>query len=163
MPDQVLIAELPKGGKGGQNASGKTQAERWSQGNYTKLIMKQFFEIEPEPDTNQTKQFSWLSADGKLHQETRPFGYRKSKNYGFELGAAVGIPYPKGPKRPIAVFRKQSSGSFLYQLLMPNGSGYDAVNNYLQKNYAGPKHHCSRIVVDVVIAQSVWPASLLWK
>jgi hypothetical protein len=149
----VLLAELPKGGK---------KKERWSQGNYTKAIMKEFFEIEPEPGTSQKKEFSWIDQYGALHEETRPFGYRKSRNYGFELGAAVGIPYPADPKRPIAVFRKQTSGSFRYQLLMPNHPNYDQVNDYLQANYSGPKGQRSRITTDVGTASAIWSDSPLW-
>jgi hypothetical protein len=89
--DKVLIAEIPKAGK---------TKERWSQGNYTKPIMKAFFEIDPKPGTTQKKTFDWFANDGSLHREVRPFGFRKSKNYGFELGPAVGLPYPKGTDRP---------------------------------------------------------------
>lgn len=153
MPDQVLIAEIPKAGE---------KKERWSQGNYTKPIMKEFFEIEPEPGTSQRKKFGCLSDDGSLHEEIRPFGYRKSKNYGFELGAAVGIPYPKGNKRPIAVFRKMTSGRFLYQLLMPSHPSYDLVNGFLQANYKGPKHHRSRVLTTSDVLAPIWPASPLW-
>lgn len=163
MPDQVLIAELPKGGMGGTNAAGKKKSERWSQGNYTKAIMKDFFEVQPEPNTSQKKKFEWIAEDGSLHHDKiRPFGYRKSKNYGFELGAASGIPYPKGSKRPIAVFRKMASGSFRYQLLMPSNPSYDTVNAHLQANYSGPKHHRSRILTTVDAMKVVWPSSPLW-
>ncbi len=50
--DKVLIAEIPKGGKA---------KERWSQGNYTKAIMKDFFEIDPKPGTTQRKTFDWFA------------------------------------------------------------------------------------------------------
>src|SRR5690606_23652741 len=120
-----------------------------SQGNYTKEIIEHFFEIKPEPDTSQHKEFVWIDEAGTAHHETRPFGYRKSRNYGFELGAASGIPYPKGSKRPIAVFRKLNNGKFIYQLLMPNHPDYDPINNFLQANFPGPSHHRSRIIVPL--------------
>jgi hypothetical protein len=148
----ILISEIPKAGK---------RKQRWSQGNYTKALIKDYFEVKPEPGTKQHKNFGWFGADGALHEETRPFGYRKSMNYGFELGGAVGIPYPAGKKRPIAVFRKASSENFRYQMLMPGHPSYDAINDYLQTSYSGSKHHRSRVTTTVDKLKAIWPNSPL--
>lgn len=149
MSKDVLIAEIPKAGP------------RWGQGNYPKPIMKDFFEVKPGVHASNTKTFGWITNDGAIKKEIRSPVRRKSKNYGFELGAAGGVSYPSGSKRPIAIFRKLSSGKFHYQLLLPGDTKYDAVNKYLQSNYTGSKRQRPRITVPSSALKSIWPGSPL--
>lgn len=149
MSKDVLIAEIPKAGA------------RWGQGNYPKPIMEEFFEVKPGIHTSNTKTFGWIKNDGTMKKEIRSPVRRKSQNYGFELGAAGGVTYPSGSKRPIAIFRKLGSQNFQYQLLVPGDTKYDVINKYLQSNYSGPKNRRPRIFITLGDLKSIWPASPL--
>lgn len=155
--DDILIAQLPRAGKPGK-------PQRWAQRNYTTRVIETFFGISVKPPGGQSFNFSEINADGTfMGQQPRAFVPRASKNYGFELRAAAGRPYPLGADRPILISQKRSGNVIWDLLLMPGDPDYNTVNDYLQAEYSARKtskrKQLSRVTVTTADLKKAWPAS----
>lgn len=143
----VLVAELPKAGN------------RWNQANFSLSTFRDFFGAEPQ-QSHEVFFFN-VSADGTRGTiERRPAVAVKSQNYRFELQAAKGRPYPR-QGRPIVVFVLVAKRTFLYTLLLPGESGYQAVSSWLDTAYTGSARQVRRILTGLAELESWWPKSPL--
>ncbi len=154
--DAVLVAEIPKGGKG---------EGRWKQAGFDLDTFRTFFEVELDAVHRIVLQY--VNADGTLGQiESRPRISVKSSNYRFELGAAAGLPYPDLEQgRPIGVFIRIATRSFLYYLLMPNDLHYQIVLSFLKSRTVGRTGRADsmrRVKTNAVELRLAWPDSPLW-
>jgi len=125
--DEVLVAEIP----------GTSLSTRWNQANFDKDNFEKYFGADPK-----IKDYIVLLRNvqngGLLGEiESRPSVSVKSRNYRFELGAALGLSYPFGENRPIGVFIRVSVRMFLYVLAMPTDPFYLSVKQFLDVSWGG--------------------------
>jgi len=147
--DAVLLAEIPQSGK------------RWKQANFSQAVFTGFFGAAL--NTQRRIYLYNVNANGTLRgAEIRPSVAVKSQNYRFELDAASGLEYPQGG-RPIGVFVRVATRTFIYVLLMPNDVSYEAISKYLGKISTTPANQMRREVVTVADVRKVWVDSPLWK
>ena len=144
----VLIAEIPKG------------STRWEQANFSKETFINFFEAS---ETVQRRAYFFhVRADGTLaEQEVRPAVAVQSHNYRFELRAAKGLEYP-AVGRPIGLFVRIASRTFLYMLLMPGTPGYPEITQLLD-GHSPSGANMRRIEFDASTVRAAWPASPVWQ
>lgn len=149
LADQVLIAEIPKAGS------------RWNQANFDLNTFTTFFGATPG---HHQRIFLYnVSETGELGKpEIRPSVSVVSQNYRFELEAAAGLPYP-ARGRPIGVFVRVATRTFIYKLLMPNDAGYEVVDSYLASISTALPGRMRREIVSVASLKRKWPKSPLWK
>ena len=146
---EVLIAELSKSRDG------------FDQANFHKKIFVGFFEASM---TVQLRNYLFhVGADGALgHQEVRPAVRVKSKNYRHELEAAKGVPYPQNGK-PIGVFVRLPSRTYVYTLVMPGDAAHGALTGLLQAARPKPGRLMRQVIFTADQVRAVWPASPIWQ
>ncbi len=141
--DAVLIAELPRA------------SNRWNQANFNIQTFTQFFGASP--GATQRIILMHANADGTTgNEELRPSVAVKSRNYRFELEAASGIPYP-AVGRPIVVFLRTATRTFIYHLLLPNMAGYATLHSYLYENCGPSGTGVMRYQTTAGVLSLLWP------
>jgi HKD family nuclease len=134
--DQVLIAEIPKGGT------------RWNQANFDIHTFSVFFGAKPGDNSLRILLRNVLKdgtlADFKIRQSVSV----KSRNFRFELEVSSKTPYPS-TGRPISVFIRVSTRMFLYILAMPGDSYYNCIRQFLDGKYRGGTDTVKRIYSSV--------------
>ena len=119
---EILVAEIPKSGN------------RWKQVNFSKDVFENYFGATCGENGAYRVLLKSINQSGILgNTEVRPSVSVSSHNYRFELDAATGIDYPRGGKRPIGVFAKVSERDFLYELVMPEDTGYNSLINTISE------------------------------
>ena len=145
VPDQVLLAEIPKAGG------------RWHQAHFNREIIDGFFEVQP--NTTQRVYLTPVELNGERGpQEMRQCVYSEStnKNLKIELGLRRDADYPPGEERPIGVFRRVQARAFDYTLLMPDDPGYGVVHRLtLSLPTVGKGRHRSLTNMSQLVA--TWP------
>ncbi|MEH7547756.1 phospholipase D family protein [Neobacillus vireti] len=117
---EVLVAEIPNNNV------------RWKQANFNVAVFERFFGGIAGGHVERRILLRHVGNTGLLEElEVRPTVSVKSKNYRIELNAATGLDYPKGDDRPIGIFIKVATRSFLYSLVMPGDVIYNEVLDYL--------------------------------
>ncbi len=124
MPDAaaVLVAEIPQSGN------------RWSQANFHLDDYVNFFGAQE--GAARLVVFRHVNADGTMaaYERNRPPVTVRSRNFRFELAAALGVPYPDlTAGRPIGVFVRVATRTFFYRLMLPGDPQYPAVRRLLQR------------------------------
>lgn len=144
----VLIAEIPRSGN------------RWKQANFKKNDYENFFGAEV--GQQRLVVFRFVKADGTLspYEHSRPSVEVKSQNYRFELDAAAGLPYPD-EGRPIGVFVRVATRTFLYHLLMPGDQEYHSVVAILDAT--GDDSTVRRNRTTGAELRKNWPAAPFWN
>ena len=94
--------------------------------------------------------------------EVRPTVSVISQNYRVELNAARGIQYPTGDQRPIGIFIKVATRSFIYSLVMPEDVNYNEVLFYLNNSLARVPNRMSRYIANVEELRSNCPSLNFW-
>jgi len=146
---QVLVAEIPNGGT------------RWEQANFSKAIFIDFFGASMI--ARRRVYFFHVRDDGTLGgQEVRPAVAVKSQNYRFELHAAKGLDYP-AEGRPIGLFVKIATKTFLYMLLMPDSAGYHQIVHLLDDQGPVRSDRMRRFVFDATEVKNAWPDAPIWR
>ena len=148
-PDtEVLIAEISKSRVG------------FDQANFHKEIFFGFFGASMTAQRN--AYFFHVKPSGALgHQEVRPAVSVKSDNHRFELEAAKGVPYPVGAK-PIGVFVRVATRTFVYSLAMPGTPEHAAMTGLLAAQIPSPGRFMRQILFTAAKVRAAWPASPLW-
>lgn len=144
-PSAVLIAELPKN-RPGQADVGKPAYENFfgARVGEQRLVM-----------------FRHVEANGELspYSHTRRGVEVSSHNYRFELAAASQLTYPKNG-RPIVVFVRIATRTFLYHLLMPSNAEYANVLQILDDRDA--ESSVRRIYMNAAELRILWPTGPFW-
>ena len=145
----VLVAEIPKSG------------DRWKQANFDLANFINFFGASQT--VARRAYFFHVRADGTVgHQEVRPAVVVVSQNYRFELDAASGVDYPTNG-RPIGVFVRIASRTFIYTLVMPGEPAHVAMNQLLARSVPNPGQRMRRVVFSAGQVQAAWGDSPLWR
>lgn len=120
---EVLVAEIPKSGN------------RWKQANFKVAVFEGFFGGIAGAHQERRILLRHVGDRGSLEElEVRPTVSVRSKNYRVELDAASGLNYPEGDDRPIGIFIKVATRSFIYSLVMPGDVNYNEVQTYLNNS-----------------------------
>lgn len=145
----ALVAEIPKG-----TADGRIQA------NFSKQRFEDFFGASASA---QRPCFLFhVRANGTLAEhEVRPPIFTKSDNFRLELGAGRGAVYPQ-EGRPIGLFVRVATRTFLYMLLMPGDAGHAEVSALLNLSMPAGRN-MRRVTFDVAAVRAAWPESPLWR
>lgn len=118
----ALIAEIPRGGA------------RWNQANFDAGTFRTFFNSLPGVAGQEMLVLRDVKWDGSLGRiEQRPPVSVASRNYRVELSAGRGMQYP-AVGRPLGVFVKLSTRTFLYMILFPPDEGHTALQNVLDRS-----------------------------
>lgn len=145
---EVLVAEISRSRVG------------FDQANFHKEVFFGFFGASTT--VARTAYFFHVQAGGTLgHQEVRPAVSVKSDNHRFELEAAKGVAYPADGK-PIGVFVRVASRTFVYVLAMPEDAAHGALTGLLQAARPNPGRLMRQIVFNATQVRAAWPASPLW-
>ena len=146
---RVLVAEISRSRAG------------FDQANFHKEVFFGFFGASTT--VTRTAYFFHVQAGGTLgHQEVRPAVSVKSDNHRFELEAAKGVTYPADGK-PIGVFLRVASRTFVYALAMPGDAAHRALTDLLQAARPNPGRLMRQIVFNAAQVRAAWPASPLWS
>ena len=146
---EVLVAEISKSRVG------------FDQANFHKEVFFGFFGASKT--VARTAYFFQVRADATLgHQEVRPAVSVKSDNHRFELEAAKGVPYPENGK-PIGVFVRVASRTFVYVLAMPGDAAHGALTSLLHAALPDSGRLMRQIVFNAAQVRTVWAASPLWQ
>ena len=138
----VLVAEIPGPG-------------RWTQVSFSKEVFHGFFGAG-------TIGLEYTDANGTLKHETASAIVKKSSNYCYELGAAMGLGYPSvSDGRPIGVFLRLELQQFRYGLVMPSDPGHTILDSFLAEKWTGPAGRMRRVVTDLETLLEIWPAAPL--
>lgn len=145
----ALVAEIPIG-----TADGRIQA------NFSRQRFEDFFGASAS--AQRPCMLFHVRADGTLAEhEVRPPIFTRSNNYRLELGAGRGAIYPR-EGRPIGLFVRVATRTFLYMLLMPGDAGHAEVSALLDSSTPAGRL-MRRIPFDVADVRAAWPASPLWR
>ena len=145
---EVLVAEISKSRVG------------FDQANFHREVFFGFFGASTT--VARTAYFFHVQAGGTLrHQEVRPAVSVKSDNHRFELDAAKDVTYPADGK-PIGVFVRVASRTFVYVLAMPEDAAHGALAGLLQAARPNPGRLMRQIVFNAGQVRAAWPASPLW-
>jgi hypothetical protein len=145
----ALVAEIPRA------------AGRWNQANFDLSTYEGFFGARI--GEQRTIQLQHVGTDGTLGPlERRPSVEVKSRNFRFELEAASGLPYPP-QGRPIAIFVRQASGSFLYRLLLPADPQHASLVRFLDEKWTGRSDRMRRVQTTIRELREYWPESPMWQ
>lgn len=146
---QVLIAEIPDNNM------------RFTQANFHKKTFVGYFGAQP--GVQHRVIFYNVNTSGALQaREVRPSVTSKSKNYRFELSALFGHTYPANG-RPIGVYVKFATRTFIYCVLFPNDASYAVVAKYLLQHAIKKANQVLEVFCTVQDLKTVWPASPLWS
>jgi HKD family nuclease len=135
--NKVLVAEIPKA------------STRWKQANFDIHTYENFFGAEI--GTKKYIMLQSIDSDGNLGKiEKRPSVEVKSRNYRFELDSASGLDYPEDG-RPIAVFLRLRTRTFLYRLSLPyRDENHDQLAEFVEDNAdESPTTRIRRIEADL--------------
>ena len=136
----VLVAEIPGPG-------------RWTQASFSKSIFVEFFGATPIDLT-------YIDAHGTVISGTANPIVKKSSNYCYELGAAIGLRYPNGDDgRPIGVFLCIGPQRFQYRLMMPSDQDHTLLDIFLTSNWVGPGGQMRRVTTDLDTLLDIWPTA----
>ncbi|WP_333977306.1 phospholipase D family protein [Burkholderia cepacia] len=145
----VLVAEIPNGGT------------RWEQANFSKATFIHFFGASMT--ARRRVYFFHVRDNGTLgEQEVRPAVAVKSRNYRFELRAAKEFDYPANG-RPIGLFAKIATKTFLYMLLMPDSAGHHQISHLLDDQGPVRPDRMRRYVFDAIQVKNAWPDAPIWR
>ncbi len=144
----VLVAEIPK------------SKDRWKQANFLKNDYENFFGARV--GERRLVMFRHVEQNGKLSPYThnRRSVEVKSHNYRFELDAATGLPYPQDG-RPIGVFIRIATRTFLYHLLMPSDQEYPNVVRILDES--DDNSSVRRFRMTALQLRQSWPTAPFWN
>ncbi|WP_342493217.1 hypothetical protein [Bacillus sp. FSL W7-1346] len=135
---EVLVAEIPNSGN------------RWKQANFNRSVFESFFGGIAGLNVERRILLRHVGTTGNLEEiEVRPTVSVRSQNYRVELNAAGGLDYPKGGNRPIGIFIKVATRSFIYSLVMPKDVIYNEVLSYLNNNQPRVGNRMRRYLTDV--------------
>lgn len=135
---EVLVAEIPNSGN------------RWKQANFNVDVFKGFFGGVAGVNEERRILLRHVDATGNLEElEVRPTVSVRSQNYRVELNAAAGLEYPNGDERPIGVFIKVSTRTFIYSLVMPGNLNYNEVVGYLNNSQPRVGNRMRRYLTNV--------------
>jgi hypothetical protein len=146
---QVLVAEASKSSK------------RPSQVNFHKVHYEGFFGAKAE--SGRRVILRNVSRDGTVgEEEVRPSSARPSRNFSLELR---GFPKTVPPhQRPaIGVYVRLPQGTFLYQRVEPDETGYASLEGFLKDNWTGPARNMRQVEAKLSDVQRAWPESPLWR
>jgi HKD family nuclease len=135
---EVLVAEIPNSGN------------RWKQANFNVAVFEGFFGGIAGVNEERRILLRHVGDTGALEElEVRPTVSVRSQNYRIELNAAGGLDYPEGENRPIGVFIKVATRSFIYTLLMPEDVNYNEVLSFLNNNQPREGNRMRRYLTNV--------------
>ncbi|MHB8107568.1 MAG: hypothetical protein ACYDH4_09125 [Candidatus Cryosericum sp.] len=121
---RVLIAEIPKAGN------------RWQQANVDAGTFLAFFNSQPGVSGQEMLVLREVQRDGRLGRiQQRPPVSVRSQNYRVELSIEGEVQYPDDG-RPIGVFVRLSTRTFLYMVLLPSDAGHIALQRELDHHRA---------------------------
>lgn len=135
---EVLVAEIPK------------SDNRWKQANFNRAVFEGFFGGVAGGNEERRILLRHVGDTGALEElEVRPTVSVVSKNYRVELNSAGGLDYPAGEDRPIGIFIKVATRSFIYSLVMPGDINYNEVITYLNTSQPSVPGRMRRYLTDV--------------
>lgn len=148
---EVLVAEIPNSG------------DRWKQANFNRAVFEGFFGGEAGVNEERRILLRHVGTTGTLEElEVRPTVSVRSQNYRVELNAAGGLGYPAGDNRPIGVFIKVATRSFIYLLVMPEDVNYNEVLTYLNNSQLRVANRMRRYLTDVEELRENCPSLSFW-
>ncbi|WP_242310687.1 phospholipase D family protein [Bacillus cereus group sp. BfR-BA-01331] len=148
---EVLVAEIPNSG------------DRWKQANFNRAVFEGFFGGEAGVNEERRILLRHVGTTGTLEElEVRPTVSVRSRNYRVELNAASGLDYPAGDNRPIGVFIKVATRSFIYLLVMPEDVNYNEVLTYLNNSQLRVANRMRRYLTDVEELRENCPSLSFW-
>jgi HKD family nuclease len=146
----VLIAEIPRA------------SNRWKQVNFKKRHYEEFFGAKVG-GKKRTITLRHVDDSGALgHREVRASVEVASRNFRFELEAASGLQYPSGGP-PIGVYLSMPDDQFLYSILLPMETGYNAISAFLDiidERTSRSQMRAGR--TDLESLADVWPDAPFW-
>lgn len=147
----ILVAEIPRSG------------DRWKQVNFDKATFENYFGATCGENGEYRILLRNVKEDGTLGEtEVRPSVSVSSHNYRFELEAAAGIDYPADGRRPLGIFAKVSPRDFLYEVVMPDGTGYNSLISALDSK-AEASSRMRRLTYYCNEIQKMAPELSIWK
>lgn len=149
--NEILVAEIPRNG------------DRLQQVNFDKTNFLDFFGASKDQDDNVYVYFFHITHQGLLQDsEVRPAVVVKSHNYRFELNAVKGVSYPKEGK-PIGLYLKVASKSFLYMIYLPTDKDYPKLQKLLNDKVGQSISRMRRIKFTAQEALEYIPNSPIWN
>ena len=147
---QVLIAEIPQSGN------------RWKQVNFHLDDYENFFGAKE----GRLVVFRHVNSDGTLadYEKNRPPVTVKSRNFRFELSAASGLAYPD-PQfgRPIGVYIRVATRTYLYRLMLPNDPEYKSVSSLLARKTTASGTRMRSTRMTVADLRTEWTNAPFWN
>ncbi|MER0127996.1 phospholipase D family protein [Franconibacter daqui] len=151
LKNEILIAEIPRNG------------DRLQQVNFDKNNFINFFGASDDQGENVYVYFFHITHQGLLQApEVRPAVVVKSHNFRFELNAVKGMIYPKEGK-PIGLYLKVASKSFLYMVYLPTDKDYPKLQKILNDKAGESKSSMRRIVFTAQDILEKIPKSPIWN
>ncbi|MCY8019633.1 phospholipase D family protein [Bacillus licheniformis] len=148
---EVLVAEIPNSG------------DRWKQANFNRSVFENFFGGIAGVNEERRILLRHVGTTGNLEElEVRPTVSVRSQNYRVELNAAGGLDYPEGDNRPIGIFIKVATRSFIYSLVMPEDVIYNEVLSYLNNYQPRVGNRMRRYLTDVDELRENCPSLNFW-
>ncbi|MGG0175795.1 phospholipase D family protein [Gottfriedia acidiceleris] len=148
---EVLVAEIPNSG------------DRWKQANFNRAVFEEFFGGIAGVNEERRILLRHVGTTGTLEElEVRPTISVRSQNYRVELNAAGGLEYPEGDNRPIGIFIKVATRSFIYSLVMPEDVIYNEVLTYLNNSQVRVSNRMRRYLTDVEELRENCPNLSFW-
>ncbi|MFJ7725871.1 phospholipase D family protein [Neobacillus sp. NPDC097160] len=148
---EVLVAEIPNSG------------DRWKQANFNRSVFESFFGGIAGLNVERRILLRHVGTTGNLEElEVRPTVSVRSQNYRVELNAAGGLDYPEGDNRPIGIFIKVATRSFIYSLVMPEDVIYNEVLSYLNNYQPRVGNRMRRYLTDVDELRENCPSLNFW-
>lgn len=148
--EDILVAEIGGG-------------PRWKQVNFPVTIFQNFFGAE-RGNNKYTIKLQNIAKDGTLgDMETRQAVTVASNNFRFEIHCAeTSMQYPGNTSRPIGLFVKLNSSTFMYQVLMPTDEPYSRIKDFLYREaIAGRKGELKRCVVHIEAIHALYPSLII--
>ena len=148
---EVFVGEIPNNNS------------RWKQANFSRIVFEDFFGGIAGVNEERRILIRHVGATGMLEEvEVRPTVSVVSQNYRVELNAAGGLSYPIGNHRPIGIFIKVATRSFIYSLVMPEDVNYNEVLSYLNNSVPRVQNRMSRHVANVEELRRNCPNLSFW-
>ncbi|WP_313122311.1 phospholipase D family protein [Exiguobacterium sp.] len=148
---EVLVAEIPN------------SSDRWKQANFNQATFESFFGGIAGVNEERRILLRHVGTTGILEElEVRPTISVRSKNYRVELKAAGGLNYPDGDSRPISIFIKIATRSFIYSLVMPEDVIYNEILIYLNNYQPRVGNRMRRYLTDVEELRENCPNLNFW-